>query len=375
MWIGAAVVAAITSTNDARAMRYLGIHYDIGTTTIDRGTTRPDLDRPTIEREIADIATGLHANAVRITGVDVDRIRVAAEVAGRHGLGIWLSPMLPDADAATTMRAIETSATIAQRLRDAGNEVVLVVGCELSAFMRGVLPGEHQGDRLALLRDIDRLMAQVTAEGLDPQDTFDQFLREATDVARERFDGPLSYAAGPWESVDWSRFDIVGVDAYRDATNRTTYVDALRTRIEHERRVVVTEFGCATYRGAADRGGMAWDVVERGSDGRGRRRVAGGGTPGAGGPHLVDGIVRDESSQAAELIDQLDAIQVAGADGAFVYTYIAPSYPASHDPMRDLDAASFALVRSWPDGRTEPKAAYRAIADRFEALRTVLAIK
>ena len=50
-------------------MRYLGIHYDIGTTTIDRGTTRPTLDRATIERDIGDIAKGLHANAIRIAGV------------------------------------------------------------------------------------------------------------------------------------------------------------------------------------------------------------------------------------------------------------------------------------------------------------------
>ena len=353
-------------------MRYLGIHYDIGTTTVDRGTTRPKLDKATIEREIGDIATGLHANAVRITGVDMDRMRIAGEAAGRHGLGIWLSPMLPDADAPTTLRAVETAATIGQRLLNAGNEVVLVVGCEVSAFMRGILPGERHADRLALLMDMDRLLAEVSARRVEPQEAFDRFLREAAEVARERFEGPLTYAAGAWETVDWSGFDIVGIDAYRDATNRTTYVDTLRTRIEHERRVVVTEFGCATYRGAADRGSMAWDVVERGSNGhvkRGARTTAKGAD---GRPKLADGIVRDESAQAAELTDQLDAIQAAGADGAFVYTYVAPSYPASDDPQHDLDAASFALVRSWPDGRTEPKAAYRAIAERYAALRTVM---
>lgn len=356
-------------------MRYLGIHYDVGITTTDRGTTRPKLDRGTIEREVADIAGGLHANAIRITGVDVDRMRLAGEVAGRHGLSTWLSPMLPDADAATTLRAIETSATVAQRLRRAGGDVVLVVGCELSAFMRGILPGDHQAERLALLMDADRLAAEVSALELDPQDAFDRFLREATDAARERFDGPLTYASGLWETVDWSMFDIVGVDAYRDAANRMSYVATLRTYLEHRCPAVVTEFGCATYRGAAARGSMAWDVVERdpsvAGSSDGRHGVAEDGVGEGAVRRLVDGVVRAEAAQAAELTDQLDEIAAAGVDGAFVYTYVAPSYPTSDDPQRDLDAASFALVRSWPDGRTEPKAAYRAVAERFRALRRV----
>jgi len=339
-------------------MRYLGIHYDIGTTTLDRGTTRPRLDRSTIEREIADISRGLHANAVRIAGVDMDRMRIAGEVAGRHGLGIWLSPMLPDADEVTTTRAIETAAAIAERLRVAGHDVVLVIGCELSVFMRGILPGDDYRDRLGLLMDTDRLLAEVSARELEPDEAFDRFLREAVETARSRFEGPLTYAAGAWETVDWTRFDIVGVDAYRDAANRITYVETLRTYRQHRRPLVVTEFGCATYRGAAARGGLAWDVVERdplSPDPADGRRVA-------------DGVVRAEAAQAAELTDQLDAIAESGAEGAFVYTYVAPSYPTSDDPTRDLDAASFALVRSWPDGRTQPKAAYRAIADRFAAL-------
>jgi len=80
---------------------------------------------------------------------------------------------------------------------------------------------------------------------------------------------------------------------------------------------------------------------------------------------LRDGVIRDEPGQAAELIVLLDQMDEAGLEGAFVYTYVAPSYPSDPDPARDLDTASFALVRSWPHGRTEPKAAYRTVADRY----------
>jgi len=56
----------------------------------------------------------------------------------------------------------------------------------------------------------------------------------------------------------------------------------------------------------------------------------------------------------------------AGLHGAFVFTFVAPSYPThATDPGRDLDSASYALVRTWPDGRMEPKAAFHAVADYF----------
>jgi hypothetical protein len=76
--------------------------------------------------------------------------------------------------------------------------------------------------------------------------------------------------------------------------------------------------------------------------------------------------VRDEALQASELADLLAIFEAANLRGAFVYTLIAPSYPSSAvDPALDLDAASYALVRSWPDGRVEPKAAFHAVAARY----------
>ncbi|MEV4564797.1 hypothetical protein AB0K12_13590 [Nonomuraea sp. NPDC049419] len=32
---------------------------------------------------------------------------------------------------------------------------------------------------------------------------------------RPRFGGRVSYAAAPWEQVDWTPYDVVGIDAYR----------------------------------------------------------------------------------------------------------------------------------------------------------------
>jgi hypothetical protein len=257
--------------------------------------------------------------------------------------------MLPNADQATTLAQIAETARVAEDLRRMGQACVLVVGCELSVFMAGILPGATHAERLALLSDPARLMSEVSAAGLDPQEAFAAFLRSAVDAARAVFRGQVAYASGLWEAVDWSRFDIIGVDAYRDAGNRATYAESLHALARHRRPVAITEVGCATYRGAADAGGLAWMALERRAVPR----------------RLRDGIVRDEQEQAGELATLLAIVESSGIEGAFIYTYIAPSYPSSSDRDYDLDAASYALVRSWPDGRIEPKAAYQAVADVY----------
>jgi len=330
-------------------MRICGIHYDVGTLTIEGPSTRPTLTTEEIERDIADIAHGLHANAIRITGDDVARLAATSEVAAHYGLEVWLSPMIPNADPATTLTRIAETARVAEDVRHTGKTSVLVVGCELSVFMAGILPGATHAERFALLSDPTRLVAEVTASGRDPQKSFADFLRTAVDTPRSAFHGHITYASGMWETVDWSGFDIIGVDAYRDAGNRAAYPDTLRALARQRQPVVITEFGCATYRGAADAGGLAWKSVERGAEPR----------------RLRNGIVRDEAGQAQELADLLATAESSGLDGAFIYTYVMPSYPSSLESAQDLDAASYALVRSWPDGRIEPKEAYRTVAHMY----------
>jgi hypothetical protein len=330
-------------------VRLRGIHYDVRTLTIEGTSTRPTLTTEEIERDIADIAHGLHANAIRITGDDVARLAATSEVAARYGLEAWLSPMIPNADPATTLTRIAETARVAEDVRHTGQTSVLVVGCELSVFMAGILPGATHAERFALLSDPTRLVAEVTASGRDPQTSFADFLRTAVATARSAFHGQITYASGMWETVDWSGFDMIGVDAYRDASNRAAYSDMLRALARQRQPVVITEFGCATYRGAADAGGLAWTAIERGAEPR----------------RLREGIMRDEAAQAQELAGLLATAESSGMDGAFIYTYVMPSYPSSLENSEDLDAASYALVRCWPDGRIEPKAAYHAVAQIY----------
>ena len=55
-------------------MKCKGINYDIGTRTLTGGLTRPVFDIDIVTREIEIIQSELHCNAIRISGLDIDRI-------------------------------------------------------------------------------------------------------------------------------------------------------------------------------------------------------------------------------------------------------------------------------------------------------------
>jgi hypothetical protein len=145
---------------------------------------------------------------------------------------------------------------------------VLVAGCEISLWCAGFLPGGGSvSGRIAPVTDPDlRRKPEVMAALASGLKRARHTLRDNVRAARENFAGPVTYAAGPWETVDWELFDLVSVDAYRDADNAAGYRDALRAYRRFGKPVAVTEFGCCTYRVAADRGAIGWMIVDETSD-------------------------------------------------------------------------------------------------------------
>ncbi len=72
-------------------MRLRGINYDVGFSPA--GTSSRKLfDPEVVRREMQVIAGELHANAVRVTGADHDRLAVAAAHAADAGLEVWFAP-------------------------------------------------------------------------------------------------------------------------------------------------------------------------------------------------------------------------------------------------------------------------------------------
>ncbi|PYO09827.1 MAG: hypothetical protein DMD30_04825 [Gemmatimonadetes bacterium] len=342
-------------------MRGKGITFDTG--FLSAGTsTREPFDPEVVRREMRVIRDDLHCNAVRVTGGDPDRLKIAATHAADAGLEVWLCPFTNGLTQDELLDLLADCAEHAERLRRNGTEVVMLTGSELSLFTLGFLPGERLEERLALVADplrVRPMIAEVRAR-------INDFLRRAVDVVRARFGGKVSYASLPLEGVDWAPFDIISTDAaYRTATTAAHFRENIRAFVAQGRAqgkvVAITEFGCTTHRGAADGGGDL-DLVVWGDDGR---------------PARLNGeYVRDEDEQATYLREVLEVFEAEGVDNAFVNTFARYDLPHRSDPREDFDMASFGVVKvldgrsgargqRYPDMPWEPKTAFTTLADWY----------
>lgn len=233
-------------------MRGKGITYDTG--FINGGvSTREVFDPNVVDREMRIIHDDLHCNAVRVTGGDADRLELAATRAAAAGLEVWFAPFTCDLTTDELLVFLADGAERAERLRGQGVEVVYLTGSEVSLFTKGFLPGDTLDERLGLLKTPQRLreaLPKVPA-------LMNAFLTQAIAAVRERFGGNVTYASIPIDGVDWTPFDIISVDSYRSAEIAGMYRNAIHTLVAQGKPVAITEFGSATYHGAADKGGRA----------------------------------------------------------------------------------------------------------------------
>jgi len=379
-------------------MNRRGVCYDVGTVFSGpayRLSTRPRFGAEVARRELEIIKTDLHCNAVRITGRDIGRLMTATEAALELGLEVWLSPSLHEKNPDQTLGYYLTAAAAAEKLRarfagepgeptaeaaacqlsgkscqlctgrchQATGPVVFCLGGELSLFMRGIVGGKTVQQRLAIL------MSQVKAGSTEHTERLNAFLARAAGEVRAVFGGPLTYASLMGESVDWTPFDFVGIDHYRDARIKDRYVDMVRAYFGCAKPVVVTEVGMRGYRGAEDSGTLGFGVIDSSSQVLHSLPLVGRLVR----PRLNGDYVRDEQLQARELTEVLGILRAAGVDGVFVNSFVEPLAPFSEDPRHDLDMSALSLVKSYdgrpgttyPDMTWEPKAAFRAVANCY----------
>jgi hypothetical protein len=337
----------------ARLMRGKGITYDSGFFNAGVSTHEP-FDPEVVKREMRVIHDDLYCNAVRITGGNADRLEIAAMYAADASLEVWFSPFTCDLTTDELLDFLADCAERAERLRRQGAEVIFVTGAELSLFTVGFLPGDTLKDRLDLLAVPHRLRELLPQ--VPPR--INDFLGKAAARVRERFGGKISYASIPFEGVDWTLFDFISVDAYRSIAVANRYRDGIRALVAQGKPVAITEFGCATFQGAADKGGSSGMIVEYDNTT----------------PIRLDGdYIRDEAEQATCLRDLLDIFTAEGVDTAFANTFASYHLPHRRDPRTDLDMASYGVVkvfedrlgRSYADMAWEPKAAFTALADYY----------
>src|SRR6266516_4577670 len=271
-------------------MRGKGINYDTGFSPGGHNS-REHFDADLVRAEMRVIARELHCTAVRISGGDPGRLSTAGELAAAEGLEVWFAPFPCELATDQLTPLFADCADRAEHLRRGGANVVLVTGCELTLFAAGFLPGGTFYERIQGLQS--RGPRLYAAFARLPR-KLNGFLAATAEAARSRFGGPLTYASGMWEPVDWGPFDIAATDAYRDAGNAGTFRSELRKQLQHGKPLAVTEFGCCDYAG-------------------------------------------DESEQVRYLEELHGILAAEGVDLAFWFTFAGYRLVHDPDPRRDLD--------------------------------------
>lgn len=345
-----------TPSGAAGALSHRGITYDVGTNYDNYGPgyiSRPDSHRAYFPQELSVIRNDLQCTTVGLYGSDVERLIEGANAAVDAGLHVRVQPRVLNASADQLLPQVAMLAEETERLNAGQTEAVLDIGCELSLFAEGIMPGATVAERLAYFVDhLDELP--------EINERLNTLLEQLVTEARKSFQGRLTYASGSWEEVDWSSFDIVGVDLYRDKNNQDAYGDLLQAYQQQGKPLWITEFGCCCFEGADELGSGGYDIIDWST----------------GSPEFKESYTRDEAVQANYISDLLGLYEANGVDGAFAHTFIDPELPHDPDPQRDLDLASFSVVKTYADGSDhpydetgywEPKEAFTVIASRYGA--------
>ncbi|MGX1779445.1 hypothetical protein ACWIGW_45560 [Nocardia brasiliensis] len=291
------------------------------------------------------IAADLHCDTVMLIGRDATQLIDAAGHALELGLDVYLRPDPTDRPQRRMLRHLGVVAEAAEVLRrEYPGRVTLLVGSEFSHTVPGIVPGPRSFLRLQLVIRFHRVLRRRIDRRLH------KLLDRAVTVARAGFNGPVTYSAAGWESVDWSPFDLVGAALYRSARNQDTYRDRIRALVrDHDKPVIVTEFGCGAFAAADRRGAGSFQIVDWF----------------ASPPRIRGDHPRDESVQARYLTELIDLFDTEGVHGCFVFTFVMPGFSYADDPAYDLDKAGFGLVAVGTDGVAERKQAFDAVADRY----------
>jgi hypothetical protein len=341
-----------------------GVCYDVGRVLMD-GNWRPKLDPRIVRRELGIIKDDLHCNAVRIQGLDIDRLMTASEEALSQGLEVWLSPEMWDRSQDETVEYIARAAERAEGLRQRWpRKLVFSVGSELTLFSQGMIEGKNVFDRISRPSFLGDIMAGNYNAPLNA------YLSNLSEAAKS-FHGPLTYCSLPFEAVDWKPFDFVAVDHYRDATIKDSYGRMISKYNTFGKPVIIGEFGCCTFRGADLLGGNGFMITFGMMESHlgPNQTLPKMFSDMAHVPPRADGhYIRDEGLQARELVDQLEVLDAAGVEGAFVQTFVVPNSPYRSDPRYDADMANFSLVKSFPEAETEEEFRRQAIRGAREMM-------
>lgn len=349
---------SISSRNYNGMLPVKGIGYDVGTRYATDFVTNKDISYELMKKNLYEIKNSLKCNAVRIYGEDINKLVECSKIALSYGLQVWFSPRLIDGTKESTLKYIINNAIEAEKLRRIA-DIVFVIGNEFTIDTKGFVSGNTYMDRGKNLGShaINRIRSFFGLRSY--QDDLNQFLKEAVKLTRQHFKGKITYAAGFWERVDWTIFDVVGYNYYLNSYNKGSYASDLREFKKFNKPVAILEFGCGSYREAYDKGGSSYDIINWNAKPL---------------PELNGRYTKDENVQAKYIVDLLNIFSREGIYAVFVHTFVETHYWADdNEPHHDLDTASFNVIKVYPKwhprdylkGHIIPKKSFYAISNFY----------
>lgn len=342
------------ATPPSTSISTCGVNYDLGAELFPGVMNRSSEHQQYFRGELETIRHDLHCESVSLFGSDTDLLATGLDIAADLGFDIKYQSRLNFLDEPEMLDRLAVVAQDAERVRLQGVPIVLDVGCEYLLFANGLIEG---ADIFEKLDTID----STEIDWVDVITRMDGLLRNLAQTARKHFAGAITYSDTPDMDFAWDAFDIVGIDHYLSAESAPTYSRVIQDLTNLEKPIWINEFGACPWEGSLEAGGMGWDIFDYSVD------------P----PVLQEGIVRSEQDQADGIQKTLDLVNQSPAERAYLYHFIEPLSPRSHDPQRDLDLAAYSIVSCWGSehdqpyestGYTEPKLAFNELAERNAAL-------
>ena len=334
-------------------MKIKGMNYDIG---IQFAFGVPEscnnrFNPEQMKTDFAIIKNDLGCNAIRLSGTNVDEMVTGTELVLQAGLDCWVSPHYIDAPIEVVEKETQECAARVEALRQKypDNEVVFMYGCEMHHFAP-FIPGANFAERIQKLGD-----PKIIAEGTRKLNEY--FARTIPEIRRV-FHGRITYCTVWFEPIDWTLFDIISLDHYKDMYNNKNnkYIEDLKPFTQLGKPFAVTEIGYCCFEGCSQHGAAGYMQLYPVGNGM-----------------LNTVMNRAEKEQADALVDALNDIDAAGCDGAFAFTFVYGNMPhVEDDPIRDMDMAGFSVVKTFADGRKgkvfpgtswDPKEAFYALQD------------
>ena len=350
-------------------MKYRGVVYDVGLQFSPGPFSVDPFHAEQVFYDMAVIANELNANAVRIEGEEISRLVIASEAAHEAGLKILFNPWKMNANEEETIKYMSEASVEAEKLREKGFNIVFVTSCEYSIFSKGAFPGDTFNERVMFMIENGGAPGHEgtkSQEYVNSMYKLNEILSKICKAVRANFNGLLTYSSGTWEDVDWSIFDIVGIDYYRRGESSEDYLEKLSTYKISGKPLLVMEVGSCAYDGAGKLGDGGFIPFQ-------------GVNPDGTVIYKDDKIpVRNEKEQADYVETQVKLLSTSVAEGTFIYVFAFPIMPYSEEIGKDMDMTSFSLVKSFAkeDARSktvpnwEKKEAFHRLANIYKNIGT-----